>query len=336
MPSFIKTLYKLPKTQKIFYFLLFLLSINIISGLRLTSAAYEGFANEIGANEIGANEIGTNEIGANEIGANDFIVKKGTNLYDNFYVQVYDELLFSKVKNDFEIGELVKHTTPTNDSLVLDIGSGTGHHVSGLHANGIKAIGIDQSAAMVKEAKKTYPNFDYRVADALKTETFPAGTFSHITCFYFTIYYIENKRKFFENCIYWLNSGGYLILHLVDRNNFDPILPAGDPFKIISPQNYAKKRITSTVVKFNDFDYKSNFEVFPNDDTAVLNETFKYKNNNKMPGKKMRRNEHNFYMPTQKNILNMAKEVGFIVLSEVEMTRCQYSNQFIYILQKPS
>ena len=130
MPSFIKTLYKLPKTQKIFYFLLFLLSINIISGLRLTSAAYEGFANEIGANEIGtneiganeigtnengANEIGANEIGANEIGANDFIVKKGTNLYDNFYVQVYDELLFSKVKNDFEIGELVKHTTPTND-----------------------------------------------------------------------------------------------------------------------------------------------------------------------------------------------------------------------------
>jgi adenylate cyclase class IV len=75
--------------------------------------------------------------------------------------------------------------------------------------------------------------------------------------------------------------------------------------------------------------------VFPNDDTAVLNETFKYKNN-KTPGKKMRRNEHNFYMPTQKNILNMAKEVGFIVLSEVEMTRCQYSNQFIYILQKPS
>ena len=115
---------------------------------------------------------------------------------------------------------------------------------------------------------------------------------------------MQNKKQFFDNCMYWLKPGGYLAIHLVDRENFDPILPAGDPFKIISPQNYANKRITSTIVKFDDFDYKSNFEVFPNDDTAIMGEVFKFKSKNVENGKrKMRRNEHKFYMPTQKQIL---------------------------------
>ena len=82
---------------------------------------------------------------------------------------------------------------------------------------------------------------------------------------------------------------------------------------------------------------KSNFEVFPNDDTAIMSEVFKFKSKNVENGKrKMRRNEHKFYMPTQKQILNMAKQVGFIVLAEVDMMKCQYSHQYIYILQKPN
>ena len=259
-------------------------------------------------------------------------------MYDRFYANIYDELLFSKIKNDFEIGELKKNTAFHEKSTVLDIGSGTGHHVSSLVAHGFNAIGIDKSAAMVAKAKKTYPQHDYRQADALEAATFASSTFTHITCFYFTIYYIKDKKRFFENCMYWLKPGGYLAVHLVDRENFDPIMPAGDPFKIVSPQKYAKKRITSTVVNFDEFDYKSNFEVFPNDDTAVLGEVFKFKQNyDTTSGKRLlRRNEHKFYMPTQKNIVNMAKEVGFIVLKELDMVRCQYSNQYIYILQKPA
>jgi len=128
----------------------------------------------------------------------------------------------------------------------------------------------------------------------------------------------------------WLMPGGYLTIHLVDRDNFDPILPAGDPFGVVSPQSYADKRITSTVVKFNDFDYKSNFELHPND-IAIMNETFKYKNNGNV-----RKNEHKLYMPTQSRILSLAKETGFILLSQIDMLRCQYGNQYIYVLQKPN
>jgi len=348
--TFFKTFKKIPKLKILFYFFLFLLLIMIISRLNLTTLnkkrgqCTEGFTiDELDENlsvENGPyNETGGAGAGGADTDSNDgIIVKEDSDVYDRFYANVYDELLFSKVKNDFEVGELKNRTAPSEESIVLDIGSGTGHHVSSLIANGFRAIGIDKSSAMIQKAKKTYPNLDFRQADALVASTFSASTFTHITCFYFTIYYMQNKKQFFENCIYWLKPGGYLALHLVDREKFDPILPAGDPFKIISPQSYAKNRITSTVVKFDDFDYKSNFEVFPNDDTAVLGEVFKFKKSydNSSGKKRMRRNEHKFYMPTQKKILNMAKEVGFIILAEVDMVRCQYSGQYIYILQKPN
>ena len=260
----------------------------------------------------------------------DFTIKKGPMIYDDFYANVYDDLIFNQIKNDYEVGEIVNKTTPDTESLILDIGSGTGHHVKSLVDRGLKAQGIDISPAMVKQAKSTYPDLDYRVADALDTMTFPAGSFTHITCLYFTIYYIENKRRFFENCMQWLMPGGYLTIHLVDRDNFDPILPAGDPFGVVSPQSYVDKRITSTIVKFNDFDYKSNFELRP-DDIAIMNETFKYKNNGNV-----RKNEHKLYMPTQSRILGLAKETGFILLSQIDMLRCQYGSQYIYVLQKPN
>ena len=123
----------------------------------------------------------------------------------------------------------------------------------------------------------------------------------------------------------------------MNRDKFDPILPAGDPFHIVSPQSYADKRITTTNVKFDKFDYKSNFELIPaNNDTddvnAILHETFKpFKK-----GGQIRKNKHNFYMPTQAKVLAMAKESGFILFSQTDMIKCQYTHQFLYVLQKPN
>jgi SAM-dependent methyltransferase len=295
--------------EKVFYILLVIVLLNIISKIG-TNNTTEGF----------------------EQNSHDFITKEGTQVYDDFYVQIYDDLVFSKVKNDFEIGQIIKQTAPTNQSIILDIGSGIGHHVSSLNSHGLNAIGIDVSESMVKKAKETYPDLHFRLGNVLDSMIFQEESFTHITCLYFTIYYIKNKHLFFENCMHWLMPGGFLAIHLVDRNNFDPILPAGDPFGIISPQKYAKKRITSTNVKFDDFSYKSNFEVYPNDDTAVLHEVFNFKDINKSN----RKNKHQFYMPTQRQILNIAKNTGFILSSEISMLKCNYGNQFIYILQKPN
>lgn len=261
-------------------------------------------------------------------------------IYDPFYVSVYDQLLFSKFKNDFEIGAIVQRTTPTERSRVLDIGCGVGHHVSSFKAHGVKAVqGIDISSAMIRKAKENYPDQLFTVADAMNQMLFPAMSFTHISCLYFTLYYLSDKRQFFRNCFFWLQSGGYLIVHVVNPQLFDPIIPAGDPFQLVSPQTYAKERITSSVVKFDDMDYRANFTLKPSDDSsatataaanAIMSETFKQKNGSVI------KNEHQLYMPSQAEILTMAKEQGFIVLAQIDMVKCQYANQFMYILQKPS
>ena len=261
----------------------------------------------------------------------ELVVKRGNNVYDDFYADIYDKLVFCQQKNEFELGTMKKITKLSKTSNILDIGSGTGHHVAEFTGNGFKAQGIDISPSMVKVSKDKYPESKYVVGDALNGMTFPQQSFTHLTCLYFTVYYIKNKRLFFENCYNWLAPGGYLLLHLVDRDNFDPILPAGDPLTIISAQKYAKERITSSAVKFKGYDYRSNFDYQPKKDLALLNEEFK---NNKTGD--IRKNEHVLYMPTQKYILSLAKDIGFILHSKNSMVKCQYDKQYIYILQKPN
>lgn len=258
-------------------------------------------------------------------------------IYDDFYVDIYDDLVFNKNKNDFEIGKWITTTKPTADSVILDIGSGTGHHVSSLIAHGFPhSMGIDLSPSMVKKAQATYPELKFQVADALNTTLFPANYFTHITCFYFTLYYMQDKQTFFGNCMRWLKPGGFLAVHIVNRDKFDPIIPAGNPFNLVSPQKYAKKRITTTTVKFDQFEYKSNFDIKDevatvNDPNALMIETFI---NNKSGN--VRKNEHKLFMLTQAEILDIAKSVGFIIESKIDLLMCQYESQYIYVLQKPT
>ena len=300
--------------HKILYFLAFLIAISLM--VNYGQQRVEGFA------EPKTNEFKTNY--------------EVPEIYDDFYAMIYDDLVFNKNKNDYEIGHWVKNTKPNSQSVVLDIGSGTGHHVSSLKAHGYDAIGIDMSPSMIKKAQETYPDLKFKVADALNTSIFPEESFTHITCFYFTLYYIQNKKLFFENCMRWLTPGGFLAVHIVNRDKFDPILPAGNPFNIVSPQKYAKKRITTTTVKFDEFEYKSNFimkDVVESveEPNATMKETFKtYKNGN------VRQNEHQLYMLTQAEILDIAKSVGFIIDSKINLIDCQYDSQYVYILQKPT
>jgi SAM-dependent methyltransferase len=259
-----------------------------------------------------------------------FVYKKGDKIYDSFYAGIYDNLVYNKVKNDFEFSEFKKNTKPTTTSVILDIGSGTGHHVNTMVKKGYQAQGLDNSEAMVKIARKNYPKNRLDVGSALDTLRYSPSTFTHITCFYFTIYYIKDKNTFFKNCYTWLMPGGYLMIHLVDRTKFNPILEAGDPLTLISPQKYAPKRITSTYVTFNDFDYKSNFRLDESRDKAYMEEYFMDKSK-----EKAMKNEHELYMPTQKHILNLAKRAGFILDSKLDMVDIEYEYQYLYVLHKP-
>jgi hypothetical protein len=147
---------------------------------------------------------------------------------------------------------------------------------------------------------------------------------------YFTIYYLKSKQQFFENCMDWLMPGGYLIMHLVDEHKFDPIIPPGNPLFIVSPQRYAKERITKAKVTFDKFVYTSDFDFNSGKSIATFNEKFKFNDG------KIRKHEHTLYMEPIDNIVNYAKEAGFLVQGKVDLIKCAYDYQYLYIFIKPS
>lgn len=260
-----------------------------------------------------------------------FLFKQGNAVYDDFYAEIYDYLVFNKVKNDYEVGIIANNTNLSEKSVVADIGCGTGHQVSDLSYKNLNVIGIDISPSMIQKAKQNYPNLgsQFKVGDGLDGTLFRDNSLTHILCLYFTIYYMKDKMRFFYNCMNWLMPGGYLIVHLVDKYKFDPILPPGNPLYIVSPQKYAKERITKTKVTFNDFVYDSNFKLDDND-VATFDEKFKFNDG------RVRKQEQVLYMEDLPTIVNMAQEAGFLLHAKIDMVKCAYEYQYLYVFVKPN
>lgn len=258
-----------------------------------------------------------------------FLFKTGDSIYDDFYATIYDYLVFNNFKDDYEVMSLVNKTTPSSESVILDIGCGTGHHVAKLAQQNLSVIGIDISPSMINKAKEQYPNYNFMVGNVMDGDQFKYNSFTHILCLYFTIYYFNDKRKFFDNCINWLMPGGYLVVHLVDREKFDPILPPGNPLYVVSPQKYAKERITKTKITFNDFVYNSNFNMDGYNNIAKFEEKFKFNDG------KVRKQEHILYMEPTDEIIALAQESGFNLQGKIDLTNCAYEYQYLYILYKP-
>ena len=260
------------------------------------------------------------------------VVYNNNNLYDKFYSEVYDVLFQNDNKNVYELEKIIHYTKMNKTSNVLDVGSGVGFHVNYLNKKGIPSVGMDLSKHMINKANKLYPGNKFQYGDILKLLDIDLiereDKFSHILMLYFTIYYVDNKRLLFENCFNSLKKGGYMVIHLVDKNNFDPIINSGNPLKFVDVQSVAKKRITSSVVKFKKFTYKANFSVDSNDICKFV-ETFINEQNDK------RINKHTLYMNTQKSILAVAKSVGFRLKTQINLSGVNYKNQYIYVLYKP-
>lgn len=260
-----------------------------------------------------------------------FVFKTGNDVYDNFYATVYDYLVFNNLKDDYEVGEIIKQTHPTTSSKILDIGCSTGNQIANIGSKGYDVLGIDISPSMIKIAKENYPKYKFEVKDAMNQSIFQPNTFTHIICMYFTIYYFKDRQKVLQNIYNWLTPNGKFVVHLVDRKMFDPILPPGNPMLLVSPQRYAKKRITTTKVKFEGFSYDSDFNLDENNNLATFTEKFKSDD-----GNKIRKNEHVLYMPEKEDIINEIQSIGFISDGIVDLINCQYEYQYLYIFSKPA
>jgi len=56
-----------------------------------------------------------------------YVYKKDDDIYDEFYADIYDELMNTSARSEWELVQMIRITSPdTNNSVFLDIGSGIG------------------------------------------------------------------------------------------------------------------------------------------------------------------------------------------------------------------
>lgn len=258
-----------------------------------------------------------------------FVLKRESSIYDDFYVQVYDELYKPTQGLDYITKSIVSNTQASPESsTILDVGSSTGHLVNSLKQLGYTAYGVDKSKAMIDYSESIYPEIDCKTGDVIDPMTFDKSTFSHILCTNMTIYEIQNKDIFFSNCYFWIKPGGYLVLHLAEPDKFDTIVPAGKPTGLKFPQSYSPDRITETSIDFYDFNYRGKYDFNQKKtDTVTFSETFTDKDTGNI-----RQNEKTLYMEPVQSILKIAKLNGFIVHGKSEMQSDKH--QFLYYLER--
>lgn len=264
-----------------------------------------------------------------------FVLKRNNDIYDSYYAMIYDDLYQSKPRVEFEYKQIVDMTHPTREtSVFLDVGSGTGNLVNQLTENGYRAYGIDESHAMVEVAEYKYPKIDTKCGNVMDAMAYDRGMFTHILCMNFTIYHFTDKVGFLRNCYNWLKPNGYLILHLVDRSKYNPIVPIAVPKGFDNPQKYSDKRITDAAVQFPGFSYRVSTDFSPtglsggaDDKRVIMTETFKDNTTHKV-----RQNELTLYMEDVKDILYLAGKCGFIVQGTAQFVNDSY--QYVYVLER--
>uniref|UniRef100_A0A6C0ER58 Methyltransferase type 11 domain-containing protein n=1 Tax=viral metagenome TaxID=1070528 RepID=A0A6C0ER58_9ZZZZ len=257
-----------------------------------------------------------------------FILKRDEYVYDNFYAEIYDKLHKPENQVDYLLNFIDSNSQCSKESVFLDVGSGTGDLVQKLKSKGYNVYGIDKSKAMVDKSEEKYPENHCQCMNACDPLAFEKSTFSHVLCVNKTIYEMENKSMFFNNCYFWMKPGGYLIIHLVEPSKFDATVSAGKSY-ISNPQSYSKTRITDTYIDFIDFNYRAKYD-FKNDNIVIVKETFTDAATNNI-----RQNELTMYMEPIENILKIAKTNGFIVQGKANMKSMNGDeNQFLYILER--
>jgi len=257
-----------------------------------------------------------------------FIYNESSNIYDEFYSNIYDILAKSSSKNIYEIGEIIQQTNPNQKSIILDVGCGTGNHVSLMKEKGYNIIGIDNSKYMIKKAREKYSDCNFKIADVLQNNIFYTNSFTHILCLNLTFYYIEDKDLFFKNCFAWLKPGGYLVVHLVNRDLFYPNISSTKNAFLLNTPHHKKKRISFSKMKTNEFTYTTQFNLDRNTEIAKFKEKFEFKDGH------IKKQEHKLYMPHEKSIVSIAQSQGFIFQGIIDLMNIGYEYNNLYIFVK--
>jgi SAM-dependent methyltransferase len=296
----------------------FLLQKHIISDVNIneafTSNMIEGFSSDDSSGDSTIDAITTEDL------TND-------TLYDKFYSKIYDKIVAGdvrcKTETIFTLNWIKKYWKESKTLEILDVGCGTGTHVAEFTKDGVaKVVGVDSSLAMVERARILHPNHDYKHDNVEKPRLFSAGEFNLVTMYYFTIYYIHHKDQILKNIFHWLKPGGGFVVHIVNRDKFDPILESASPFTAFSLQKYSKERVMKSKVAFDKFDYEAEFTI--NEADAEFHETFKFKDGRK------RKHVHSLHMPKIDKLVQEIESAGFTFKEFIDLTPIGYEYQYLF------
>lgn len=275
---------------------------------------------------------------------NNFVYLNNDDIYDDYYVQKYDKIFKNNSKNNFQIKFVNNLAKNYDNNFILDIGSGTGNHVNELGKK-YNIIGIDKSKSMVNISKKKFSKSKFYNQDILDNNVFEFDSFTMLTCFNYTFYFISQKNLFFDNCYKLLQDNGILILHLVDKSKFNPIYYNNTNKILYNPDKY-KNNINKYIIKTNNLEYLLEYDLLNIDETIsekknnksfndnLLNipyleykETFKHTNSDFI-----RKQTIFMYLLSIKHIINLAKSKGFQLYQKVQIK--DFQNEFLYVFKK--
>lgn len=318
-------MFDLSTLQTVFVIFLAILTANyVILKLATRKRSIEGFK----ADEAFRTEGFTNQKDTMTEETNTLILDNDA-LFDNFYSKVYDQLTDGADRQNAEVNFtcawIKKYIPDVSDIRVLDIGSGTGGNIEIFRRLGVgKAIGLDKSLAFVNRARSKYPKNDYRQGDVQIVKTFTPDEFNLATMYYFTVYYLDDRIQAFKNIFQWLNAGSGFVVHVVNRDKFDPILEPASPWIGFSVQKYSKERVGSSKIAFKEFDYVANFEQSKTGNRANFEEEFRFKDG------RVRKQTHRLRMPTMEEIVGEIESVGFTYKQYIDMTSIGYEYQYLF------
>lgn len=268
-------------------------------------------------------------------------------IYDNFYCNTY-EVMISHYKNllvQYEINNLFIHTKIDSTSLLVDLGCGTGDHILELAKKKIDIIAIDQSEYMLNISNNKFlqEKEKYQSKDKMGKIKFIQGNFSnrsllknesvtHITMYYFSFYFSDNKQELINNIYFWLKKDGYFIVHLVNPQRFDPLIDAAaNPLFGISLHKLSKdqnNRKQVSKVKFDTFSYESIFSYDSVNETGTYYEKFMFSNNKK------RYQIQKLNMPIISKIIKLITDSKLKLNYIDDLSKRGYEYQYILYFQK--
>lgn len=264
-------------------------------------------------------------------------------LYDDFYASIYDQLTQNIRMTEQKVTLIATEWKKTGSVMeqmdVLDAGCGTGVACVALAKLNVKSVlGVDKSKAMLERAEtvtlaqsklseEQKKRVTFREADLVNPSAVGGSSVTHAVCLYFTLYYLPDKEAFFRNMFLWVKPGGELVVEVVNKYKFDPMLDSASPWVGFSLQKYSKERVTESKVTFDKFEYAGKFDL--QDPGAEFRETFRFKNGD------IRRQRHRFQMPSIDEISKSAKTAGWVYTKYVDLTLIGFEYSYLLFFRHP-